>query len=311
MHRLAITAILALLLVACGASGPSGADIRGAYELELPGLLKLESLELENPRNTGSEEQPVWTARTIATLALREPTFEIGTVEDGVRILEPVRAAGERFTVYGTVRSERNGDGWRHRFQNDGSANPTLGRPRGDYGPDALVAGSPEAEALLAKIAEAKEQARIAEEERLAAEAAERQRREVAAKARRERIEAAFARHEAAYAPDTIQKLNLAEGRKANLLVTASSQGGGTVWGTDTYAVGSDFAKAVMHAGLLKDGETGVVEVTRVAEPPRYRGSPRHGVDSQNYVKPVLRSPYDDRRFQGMTLRLLERIAQE
>src|SRR5690606_21892902 len=212
---------------ACGASGPGSGDIKAAFERDMPGIVEPKSFTLENPRNAGSDERPVWVARTIAEMALRETTYDIETVEGGVRILKPVRQAGEPFSFYGTVRSERSGDGWRHSFRSDGSSNPVMGRPRSDYGPDALIADSPEAKALLAKIAQEKEQARIAEETRIAEEAAERKRKEEAEAAKRQRIEAAFAKYEAAYAPETIQKLNLAEGRKVNLLVTANGQGSG------------------------------------------------------------------------------------
>ena len=297
MHRILIL-VACTLLAACGGSVPAEGDIRNAFQQELPGLLELKDFDTEDPRNIGSAEQPVWVARTTATLALREPTFEIQTVEADVRLLKPVRSAGETFTTYGTVRSERAGNGWRHRFQSDGSSNPVLGRPRSDYGPDALVAGSDEARALLARIEEQRAQARIAEEARIAAEAAERQRREAAEAAKRQRIEAAVAKHGAGFAPRRLGDL-VGTNERGLFLVTGSIAGKGDVWGTDEYACGSDFAKAVVHAGVLADGETGIVEVREIGER-RYNllGSPRNGVASRS----------DDRENQFCTVRLVERI---
>jgi|GEM_PF-6832079 len=298
--RIIFVASLCLLLTACAASAPSSSDIREGYAQSLPGLLALQDFKIENQRNVGSKEQPVWLARLVSTVATREPTYDIQTVVDGVRILKPVRSAGERFNVYGTVRSERDGDHWRHRFENDGSSNPVLGRPRADYGPDALVTDSPEAKALLDRVAQEKEQARIAEETRIAAEAAERKRNEEAEAANRQRIEAAAAKYQAGFAPVSMWDY-VSDGQTRRVLVTASlakATRSGVVYGTDRYGSHSDFARSVIHAGLLKDGETGVVEVTGFDEWKRSQGSPRNGIDSED----------TDSRNIGYTMRLVERI---
>lgn len=306
MPRSLFVLVAAVLLAGCGSSAPPQADIRSAYQQALPGLLALKELELENLRNSGSEERPVWTARTIATLEVREPTYEIQTVEGGVRILKPVRAQGETFSSYGTLRSERSGEGWRHRFQSDGSSNPVLGRPRSDYGPDALIADSAEARALLERIEQEREAARIAEETRLAEAAAERERRERAAAETKLRTERAVAKHGARFATREIGQMVKA-GTSVNFIVTADVSGRGQVIGTDLYGCRSSFPKTVVHAGLLKPGETGVVQVRRNAElkPREFIGSPRHGVNSENHL---------DNRYSpsnGCTLSLIERIPSE
>lgn len=290
------------LLAACGSSGPTQSEIRAAFEQEIPGLLELKEFKLEQARNTGSDENPVWVARVIATLAPREATYEIDTVEDGVRILKQVRAAGERINTYGTARSVRNDKGWRHSFQYDGSTDPALGRPLSEYGAGALVAGTPEADALLAEIKRKREEARIAEETRLAEEAAERKRSEEAEAAKQKRVESAVAKHGAAFATRTLGNMVNA-GAKRAFLVTGDSGGRDRIWGTGTYTCDSSFTKAVVHAGLLANGESGIVEV--IASPEQQRGgfvgSPRNGVDTENYT----RSEY------ACTLRLLERIPNE
>lgn len=305
MKHLLILA-LTVLLAACSSSGPSSSDIRNTFQQELPGILELKDFTLEQSRNTGSDESPVWVARVIAKVAPREATYDIDTVEDGVRILKQVRAAGETFTTYGTVRSTPREKGWQHRFQNDGSSDPILGRPRSDYGPDALVAGSPEADTLLAEIKRKREQARIDEETRIAAEVAEQKRKEEAEAAKRKRVEAAVAKHSAAFATPTLGEM-VKPGASVNFLVTANISGRQGVFGTDLYTCDSNFSKTVIHAGLLKPDETGVVSVTRNAEAKRrdFIGSPRNGINSANY---------SDNMFQesnGCTVRLLERIPSE
>lgn len=304
MKHLMLALFTISLLAACGSSGPNQSEIRAALEQEIPGLLELKEFKLEQARNTGSDENPVWVARVIATLAPREATYEIDTVEDGVRILKQVRATGERINTYGTARSVRNDKGWRHSFQYDGSTDPVLGRPRSEYGAGALVAGTPEADALLAEIKRKREEARIAEETRIAAEVAEQKRKEEAEAAKRKRIEEAVARHNAGFAPITLERTWPGDGKKLVLLVTANSEAStrnGNVYGTNRYATDSDLPRSLVHSGLLKSGETGIVEVTGIYDRGDLsQGSPRNGIDS-----------IDATKWNKYSMRLLERIPNE
>lgn len=299
MNRLMIM-LSCLLLAACSASAPSDADIRTAFEQELPGLVQLQDFELANRRNVGSDESPAWMERITARVAVREATYDIDTVLDGKRILKPVRSAGDSFPVYATVRASRSGDRWEYRFIEDASSKPVVGHPRSDFGPDALIAGSPEAKALQARIAQEKEKARIEEEARLAAEAAERKQKEEAEAAKRKRIEAAVAKYHAAFATPALGKM-VDPGTKQYFLVTATFNARDRVWGTDSYDCSSSFAKTVVHAGLLKPDETGVVEVSASPKQQRggFLGSPRHGVNSENQTSYAY----------ACTVRLLERIS--
>lgn len=61
----------------------------------------------------------------------------------------------------------------------------------------------------------------------------------------------------------------------------------GSVWGTDIYTSDSDLEAAAVHAGVLRIGQTGVVEVEIVAPLAAYQGSTRHGIVTYNY------GPYD------------------
>lgn len=59
--------------------------------------------------------------------------------------------------------------------------------------------------------------------------------------------------------------------------------GGGSTWGTDTYTTDSSLAAAAVHAGIVKLGESGVVEVKIVAPPPNFTGTTRNGVTTRNW----------------------------
>lgn len=59
---------------------------------------------------------------------------------------------------------------------------------------------------------------------------------------------------------------------------------GATIWGTDYYTDDSALAVAAVHAGVLRDGERGVVKViVSVANGP-FTGSMRNGIDSHNWT---------------------------
>jgi hypothetical protein len=58
---------------------------------------------------------------------------------------------------------------------------------------------------------------------------------------------------------------------------------GGAVFGTDVYTIDSALAAAAVHAGVLRPGETGVVEVTLTGPQASFAGSVRNGVSSNAY----------------------------
>ena len=62
------------------------------------------------------------------------------------------------------------------------------------------------------------------------------------------------------------------------LAFTVTGQVGGSVWGTGTYTLDSTLATAAVHAGVLQQGQTGVVKVEIVPSLPAYAGSMQNGV---------------------------------
>lgn len=63
--------------------------------------------------------------------------------------------------------------------------------------------------------------------------------------------------------------------------VTGSRRG--NVWGTDIYTDDSSIAAAAVHAGVLSEGERGVVLVTILPGMPSYFGSARNGIETMSY----------------------------
>jgi hypothetical protein len=57
----------------------------------------------------------------------------------------------------------------------------------------------------------------------------------------------------------------------------------GTVYGTNIYTDDSNLATAAVHAGILKDGETGVVKVTILPGQASYASTTKNQVTSRKY----------------------------
>jgi hypothetical protein len=70
-----------------------------------------------------------------------------------------------------------------------------------------------------------------------------------------------------------------------SLLFDAIGRAEGSLWGTDVYTADSRLAAVAVHAGLLREGERGLIRVTFVDGDGRdYPGSTRHGIQSYDYA---------------------------
>lgn len=67
------------------------------------------------------------------------------------------------------------------------------------------------------------------------------------------------------------------------LLFRVTGTNSGSVYGTDYYTDDSSLATAAVHAGALRNGETGVVRVTILRGTRSYQGSTRYGVTSSGW----------------------------
>ncbi|HSV30763.1 MAG TPA: LCCL domain-containing protein [Atribacteraceae bacterium] len=70
-------------------------------------------------------------------------------------------------------------------------------------------------------------------------------------------------------------------GETFRFLVTGAVSG--SVWGTGVYTDDSNLATAAVHAGVLRQGESGVVTVTVLPGQASYQGSTSFGITSGNY----------------------------
>jgi hypothetical protein len=80
--------------------------------------------------------------------------------------------------------------------------------------------------------------------------------------------------------PDPGNLTSYAQRTGETFLFTVTGQTGGAVYGTGTYTTDSTLAVAAVHAGVLKVGEKGVVQVTIVASPNQFEGTTANGVTS-------------------------------
>lgn len=61
---------------------------------------------------------------------------------------------------------------------------------------------------------------------------------------------------------------------------TVTGNVNGSLWGSDVYTLDSTLATAAVHAGVLKNGQTGVVNVEIIMPPASFDASTRNGVTS-------------------------------
>jgi LCCL domain len=66
-------------------------------------------------------------------------------------------------------------------------------------------------------------------------------------------------------------------------LFKVTGAGGGTIYGSNPYTTDSRLSAAVVHCGLLKQGETGIVTVKILGNLPHYIGGTRNGLASNSY----------------------------
>jgi hypothetical protein len=84
------------------------------------------------------------------------------------------------------------------------------------------------------------------------------------------------------FGPAQLYEFNNRIGQTFTFKVTGNVAAG-TVCGTDVYTTDSALAAVVVHAGLLKNGQTGVIKVTIIPSPNNFVGTVRNGVTSSQY----------------------------
>lgn len=82
--------------------------------------------------------------------------------------------------------------------------------------------------------------------------------------------------------PGNLSAFVQAIGKTYYFEVTGSTTGG-SVWGSEVYTYDSRLAVAAVHSGALKEGETGIVEVTLLQSPNPHTGSTANGVTTSSW----------------------------
>lgn len=84
-------------------------------------------------------------------------------------------------------------------------------------------------------------------------------------------------------APDNLLSAGYRSKRGETFRFRAVGKTTGRVWGTDIYTDNSHPATAAVHAGILRAGQEGVIEITMLEGRMSYTGSTRNGVVSQSW----------------------------
>ncbi|MCE5257147.1 MAG: hypothetical protein LLF89_09935 [Spirochaetaceae bacterium] len=83
--------------------------------------------------------------------------------------------------------------------------------------------------------------------------------------------------------PGTVRNIAYVAAGKTYVVWVTGTAKESTIWGTDTYTADSQLSEAVVHAGILRTGETGPVIVHVVSGLTHYAGSSRNGITSAEY----------------------------
>ncbi|MEZ6141781.1 MAG: LCCL domain-containing protein [Zavarzinella sp.] len=83
-------------------------------------------------------------------------------------------------------------------------------------------------------------------------------------------------------APTTLTTHQQHVGKTFVFKVTGKLEGG-SVWGTDFYTLDSDLARAAVHAGLVKPGQTKIIKVAILGPSVNFQGTERNRIVSSPY----------------------------
>lgn len=106
-----------------------------------------------------------------------------------------------------------------------------------------------------------------------------------------------ISKHKAFIAKGKLSNLNLKEMSYAHYFVTGEVDG--PVYGSDLYQGESDVSSAVVHSGVLKAGQSGVVKISRYSERVAFSGTLKNGVTSEGYR--YKRTPYKIELVEGLS----------
>jgi hypothetical protein len=110
--------------------GPRAEELRQRVAPELPGFLKLRSLDLQASENVGDRAEPVFKSRFQGEVDVTTPTFRVLAREADVVFVTPVAKPGESRRIFGLALSRLQGGAWSTVFQFDNDPATAFGVPQ-------------------------------------------------------------------------------------------------------------------------------------------------------------------------------------
>jgi len=142
--RIVSGVVVVILVVRCGAGGPSEAELRRSLAAQTSRAWEIDSFDTDDAQDVGVEGAPIVKARFDANLHARENTYEIARMEGPVALIKPALAKGERRTLFGSVTSVRYANRWQSKFEFASNAQAPSGRARSELGKRTVLLGSEE-----------------------------------------------------------------------------------------------------------------------------------------------------------------------
>jgi len=152
--RIVSGVVAVILVVGCGAGGPSEAELQRSLVAQLSRAWEVESFDVEGSENVGVSGAPIVKAQFGAQLHALENTYMVHQMEGDVALIKPVLSKGERRSLYGTATSVRYANGWQTMFSFESNARPHAGKARSELGKRTVVMGTGEERRYRAELEE-------------------------------------------------------------------------------------------------------------------------------------------------------------
>jgi hypothetical protein len=147
-RRAAIT-VFALAALPVFASAQEADLLKKQLALQLPALWSVDDFTVQVSENTGTKVEPNIKSRFKADILLQRDLFTKVRAIGSTAVIRKIASAGKyHVALYGIATSVRSADTWKTNFNfENANALQIQGAGRGQFGPDAVLAGSPEEKA--------------------------------------------------------------------------------------------------------------------------------------------------------------------
>lgn len=139
--------VLAMLLIPSlsnATNDTNSPDIRTQFVLQLPGYWNLETLNISESVDYGTNEEPIIKQRFTADLMLKEDTYSLAKEEANVTWLDLVAETGLKRTVHGIATSTQTSGAWNIQLALESDPTASLGQPLSFFPGKVIIKGSPQ-----------------------------------------------------------------------------------------------------------------------------------------------------------------------